>query len=313
MVEVIKYETSKKNEWNAFVKQSPNNSFLFYRDYMDYHAEKFDDFSLMLYSNNTLTALLPANKVEKNVYSHQGLTYGGLILSQQSHYLYLIDYLNSINSYLRLKGIDHLIIKKAPYFYNENLEQKTELLLLRNNTKLHTNLGVAIHCNSFKYPKPNLSKKKLSLYKPQISDDINKFWDILSAHLKNKYNTLPVHSLSEIKQLSEKFPDNIKLLALINEETGEMDAGSLLYINNNIVKTQYISSTLSGRKNRASDALYYNLIKLFEKTHSFIDFGTCDDSDGNININLLKAKEKFGADTFPIFTFTIDTNSIFYL
>ena len=51
---------------------------------MEYHKDRFDDYSLMIFNvNNKLVAILPAHKVDSVLYSHQGLTYGGLVLSSK--------------------------------------------------------------------------------------------------------------------------------------------------------------------------------------------------------------------------------------
>ena len=73
------YQSTLKENWNTFLLESNQQTFLFQRGFMDYHSDRFQDFSLMIYNNGELTALLPANKVDHEIYSHQGLTYGGLI------------------------------------------------------------------------------------------------------------------------------------------------------------------------------------------------------------------------------------------
>ena len=73
------YKSSDKNTWNNFVLESNQDTFLFQRDFMDYHSDRFIDYSLMVYKNDKVIALLPANRVDDTLYSHQGLTYGGLI------------------------------------------------------------------------------------------------------------------------------------------------------------------------------------------------------------------------------------------
>src|SRR5690606_16173620 len=79
---VIKYTPSFYNEWNDFIKNSKNGTFLFHRDFMDYHNDRFEDHSLLVFKNEKLVAVLPANKKEGDLHSHQGLTYGGLILTE---------------------------------------------------------------------------------------------------------------------------------------------------------------------------------------------------------------------------------------
>ncbi len=79
---IVRYDASLINEWNELVENSRNGTFLFNRSYMDYHSDRFADHSLLFYTDKSVPcALLPGN-VRQNVYhSHQGLTYGGFILS----------------------------------------------------------------------------------------------------------------------------------------------------------------------------------------------------------------------------------------
>ena len=80
MFEIRKYTADKKEAWNKFVNKAKNSTFLFDRNYMDYHSDRFNDNSLMFYKKGRLYALLPAHKIANILYSHLGLTYGGLIM-----------------------------------------------------------------------------------------------------------------------------------------------------------------------------------------------------------------------------------------
>ena len=51
---------------------------------MDYHKDRFEDFSLLIYKGERLYALLPANINDDVVYSHQGLTYGSFVLQDSA-------------------------------------------------------------------------------------------------------------------------------------------------------------------------------------------------------------------------------------
>ena len=62
MFDIIRYTPAMADEWNRFVATSKNGTFLFFRDYMDYHADRFRDHSLMFYRDGGLFALLPANE-----------------------------------------------------------------------------------------------------------------------------------------------------------------------------------------------------------------------------------------------------------
>ena len=79
MFDIRRYTPEKAAEWNAFVAQSKNGTFLFDRRYMDYHSDRFEDYSLMFYREDRLYALMPANRCGDVFQSHAGLTYGGVV------------------------------------------------------------------------------------------------------------------------------------------------------------------------------------------------------------------------------------------
>jgi hypothetical protein len=62
-IEIRVYKPEFKGLWDAFVSGAKNGVFLFNRDYMDYHSDRFQDYSLLFFRDNCLVALLPANIV----------------------------------------------------------------------------------------------------------------------------------------------------------------------------------------------------------------------------------------------------------
>ena len=64
MVSIKRYAETDKEAWNRYVAKARNATFLFDRNYMDYHKERFDDHSLLFYRNGKLYALLPAHQQE---------------------------------------------------------------------------------------------------------------------------------------------------------------------------------------------------------------------------------------------------------
>ena len=68
MISICRYEAKKKEEWNDFNKTSKNSLFMFDRNYMEYHSNRFIDHSLMFYDeDDRLIALLPMNKNENKL------------------------------------------------------------------------------------------------------------------------------------------------------------------------------------------------------------------------------------------------------
>ena len=76
-MKVVRYEASMAGRWDEFVGKSKNGTFLLRRPYMDYHADRFEDHSLVLctYGCEWLS-FLPANKAASRLSIHDCLTYG---------------------------------------------------------------------------------------------------------------------------------------------------------------------------------------------------------------------------------------------
>ena len=85
MIEIHRYTAAYHRDWNDFVSESSNGTFLFLREYMEYHVDRFTDYSLLVYDGNKLLALLPANRSGDVLYSHAGLTYGGLVVTTRNN------------------------------------------------------------------------------------------------------------------------------------------------------------------------------------------------------------------------------------
>lgn len=299
MLEVIRYSPDKKTEWDDFVRESDNFSFLFYRDYIEYHSGRFDDYSLMFYDKNKLKSLFPGNIIKNNFYSHQGLTFGGIIHQNKFNYKIAVQCLDAYINHLGSEGLGSVVIKQQPFFYSQSQQQVIQFHL-EHNLKIipKYDIGVFIYTPNHIFPNKCVRKGKLNDYKSLFSEEIDEFWEILENNLALIYDAKPVHSLKEIKYLKSLFPDNIKLLLIKHLNTTLIHAGAVLYEQNNIVKVQYFATTPEGRKNRASDVLYYSIINYYKHSHNYIDFGTNMDRDGNINTSLIETKEKFGASIY---------------
>ena len=118
MFEIRRYDDRRHDEWNAFVAQSKNGTFLFDRRYMDYHADRFADHSLMAYRNGRLYALLPAHREGDRLLSHGGLTYGGLITDAHTTAADTVVLFQELAELLRADGIRQVYYKVMPWIYH---------------------------------------------------------------------------------------------------------------------------------------------------------------------------------------------------
>ena len=101
MISIQRYTGQEKNAWNQFNSGSKNSLFMFDREYMDYHRDRFEDHSLMFYDDDKLIALLPLSERQEILTSHGGLTYGGFITDNKMKQHTMNDCFESFVSYAR--------------------------------------------------------------------------------------------------------------------------------------------------------------------------------------------------------------------
>ena len=297
MFEIRPYTPKLKPEWDAFVAASKNGLFLFYRDYMDYH-QRFTDHSLLIYRRNKLYALLPANREGDTLCSHQGLTFGGLIVNSHFTATEAITILRLINTYLRDEGLRKVVYKAVPWLYQQQPSEEDLYAIYRTtNAKLVARdiasvikLHVPLPC--YRIRNSGMKKAKQLGIIIEESDRWADFWQLLTQNLQTKYHVVPVHSLSEITLLKARFPDNIRLF------TARLDgllAGTVVYEYGDVVHTQYISASPKGKQLHALDLLFDELIHNVYRNKTYFDFGKSTERQGlTLNESLIYQKEGFG-------------------
>lgn len=298
-MEIRRYRREDKELWNSFVSKARNATFLFDRNYMDYHADRFDDNSFMFYHKGKLKAVLPANVAGDTLYSHQGLTYGGLLLDKKATVEDVLECFDSLNSWLRENGISKVVYKALPWIYQQYPSQE-DLYALTWKCKaqlISRDISSSIVIdNKLKFAESRKSgiRKALSLNVEVVeSNDVDVFWHVLEDNLGNRYNAKPVHTASEMKLLMSRFPNNIKLY--VAKMNGEIVGGTLIYVTPQVVHTQYISASVEGKKHGALDLLFDYIINKVYANCRYFDFGKSTEQGGAyLNEPLIFQKEGFG-------------------
>ena len=300
MFSIKTYNDSYKVDWNNFVDISKNSTFLFKREFMDYHAEKFEDFSLLIFYNSELIALFPCNIRDGEVYSHEGLSYGGVIVKREIKFLKYLELFTHLLNYLDEKSIKTLYIKQIPSIYNSNFNGELDYLSFVTGAKIYRRdiISVIDMQNEIKISKDRIQgykrgkKNKLEI---KETDDLDEFWNsILIPTLLNRHYVNPVHSLDDIKKLKRVFNNNIKQFNVYHE--GQIVAGTTIFLTKNVAHVQYIGSNSEKNSLVSLDFLFYNLITEHLSNFKYFDFGNSHEQQGmKINKGLNYWKEGYGA------------------
>ena len=298
MITLVQYQTADKQLWDTFIDSSKIDSFLFKRDFMEYHANRFVDHSFLVYRKEKIVALLPGNIKGNIFFSHQGLTYGGLIPSKKLSTHDVLSIFNELNKTLKDKGVDEVIYKPTPHIYHKYPSEEDLYALFRLKAiRIACNITSTIFQNNkLKFSelrKRGIRKAKRNDVKVMEITDFLDFWNILTHNLSENHGTTPVHSLSEIVLLSSKFPNKIKLFGAFFKS--RLIGGTVIFIMNSIVHVQYIAADIEGKELGALDLIFDKLINEIYIDIPVFDFGQSTEKDGLLlNDGLIFQKEGFG-------------------
>ncbi len=62
------YHSKLKSQWDNFIDKSKNGTFLFLRDFLEYHKDQFEDYSILFYKDNDMIAKKRVRHTSKEYY-----------------------------------------------------------------------------------------------------------------------------------------------------------------------------------------------------------------------------------------------------
>src|SRR4051812_39664564 len=263
-VRIIKYDERQRLIWNDFLSASKNGIFLFHRNYMEYHADRFTDFSLLFVDDkDKLIAVMPANIQASTLISHQGLTFGGVVSDASMKTALMLELFAALKIYLKAEGLARVKYKAVPHIYHRLPAEEDLYALYRDGARLisrEVSSAIDMHerlqfSSGRKWAVKQGKKSGLDVGR---SFDFKGFMAIEEELLGSKYKVKPVHSIEEIRLLADRFPDNIKLFTA--RKGDELMGGVIVYESQRVAHAQYISATDEGKRIGALDVILDLLI-----------------------------------------------------
>jgi hypothetical protein len=273
---------------------------------MDYHSDRFVDYSLMIYDDKDLVACIPAHVRENQWYSHRGLTYGGIFIHGFSPLLFQ-EMIAAIEYFLKQDGIKNVEFNLSPPVYNPFHDSITQSFksagygVSRDQTNMHAMLDNQLTISSKKSAGYRNGKFDDLVFKTNadLADYYNK---VLEPSLQSRFGTKPIHTLEELQRLQANFLEQIIVHTVCYDN--QMIAGVLYFVKDHIAKSQYAASTTSGFEKRAMDFLYQESIRDFKRLGKLaLDFGTIHSPDGSISKGMRRFKEELGAQPTSMLRF----------
>jgi Acetyltransferase (GNAT) domain len=296
---VRRYESDDKPAWDRFVKGAKNGVFLFHRDYMDYHADRFADHSLLFYEGEALVGLLPANVREDALVSHGGLTFGGVLTDDRMRAGGMLRIFEGMKAYCRGQSLSRIIYKATPHIYHSVPAEEDLYALHREGGRLHRREVAAVirMADRVSYAKGRKWSTKRGLAQGLVVEpslDFRAFIALEEELLHKKYGSRPTHTAAEMELLAGRFPENIKLYTASKD--GTLLGGVVIYHSRRVAHTQYIGANDVGLALGAIDCIIHHLLNEVYADVAYFDFGTCTGKDGvSLNSGLMENKESYGA------------------
>jgi hypothetical protein len=297
LMRVTRYQSEQQSLWDPFVAESRNGTFLFQRGYLEYHADRFEHFSLLIWKDEALVAVLPGSRHGEEWRSHGGLTYGGFVAGRDFRAAVALEALEAVTAYLAGQGIKRLLFKPVPHIYHRMPAEEELYALFRCGARLvrrdlSSSLWLANRYGFSKGRKSSLSKARREGVEVGPSDDWEAFMAMEAALLMEKHGVRPVHAAAEIRLLAGRFPANIRLATATRQ--GRLLAGMVTYTTDTVCHAQYIASTPEGRDCGAVDAVGDFVIR--QAAVPWFDFGISTTDQGRVlDAALASNKEGYGA------------------
>ncbi|GAB3655367.1 hypothetical protein GCM10028791_26570 [Echinicola sediminis] len=304
MINIVPYQQTRKKEWEALIQNASNSTFLHSRDFMDYHQDRFEDCSLMAYLNNKLVAVLPANLAKNQVHSHQGLTYGGILVDRSLSTSAVMCLTAEFLEFYNKRNLNTLFLKLAPSIYGLPGQEVFEyIMFVLGAVVFRTDLTYAL---TMPFDGSVLSKRRIRGIKKgeqngvvvKKTDDYEPFWkEVLCPNLMDRHGVSPVHDKEEIAFLHKNNPGAIHQYEAFYQD--QLVAGITVFETEKVAHTQYIASTTKGREVGALDVLVKKLVMEEFAHKAYLNFGIVNEKEGTcINKGLMEWKESFGAKPY---------------
>jgi hypothetical protein len=310
VVRIVPYTQDHRADWDRFVAEAKTSSFLFYRGFMEYHAERFTDFSHLIFVDDELRALMPANVKDDQVSSHGGLTYGGFLSREDMRTPVMMKIVTAWLEWLRSAKLKRFVYKALPAIYHLVPAEEDLYALFQAGAVLDRRMvsSTIDYRRPLKYQERRrraVKKAEKHGYELAESRDYAVFWNILEPNLEDRHRTRPTHSLKEILLLNERFPKNVRLF--LAKAAGAADAGVVVFETESVAHLQYIAASPAGKETSSLDFVIDRVIQLYRGSKRYFDFGISTEDGGKIlNAGLIDQKEGFGARAVNYDIYRID-------
>jgi hypothetical protein len=305
---IERYSPHQVAVWDAFVGASRNGHFMLQRGYMDYHADRFTDESLLFLRGDRVVAVLPAHRRDRTLSSHDGLPFAGLVVGTRTLHRDVTTALALLGAYMRANDLVHFTCTPTPICYHsvpfeDDIYALYALGARCTGMKLSAGFpGTSPPCLSAKTAHELRRTARKYPCRFREVDDVGTFWIDLDRFLGESHGAKPVHSAGEMALLKSRFPRNIRMV--LAEAGGDVIAGLLIYLTDCVQRAQYVFRRKDDHT-RVCARLHLHVAAHPVYRRAWYDFGTSvNPLTGQLDEGVLLNKEISGARGTIVQTWT---------
>jgi hypothetical protein len=295
---VIPYDPTLKTEWDDIVRAAVPTHFMFQRGFLEYHAQRFEEASVVILDKGRPKAIIPATREGSVVTSHGGLTFGTVLAKGRVGLLRMRDMLAVAAEHFAGIGAKDWTLKPLPHIYHSTAADDDICAATMLGGVLHRrDTATAVHPRQERALSSErrraLAKGQAAGFSLQESDRITEFVALVADVLHKRHGTAPVHSANELELLRSRFPDQVRLYTAEDTDSA-IQAGVLAFVTPTVMHAQYIAASDEARRAGGLDVLTAHLLDLASRDGRWFDFGISNERDGSINEGLARNKEGYG-------------------
>jgi hypothetical protein len=309
-IRIQPYSRQLKKDWDSVLSKASYTTFLYTREFIEYHGDRFTDASLIIYDNYEAIAVFPAECQTEVVYSHRGLTYGGWVFVKNLE-MNTVEavYKYSLHHYSKL-GFQKLIVRMIPDFFADFSLDSFKSILEKIGAKISftgihhfTTLPFKIKDRGKRW---GLQKALHSGLRVVEDEEMTGFWEnILIPNLSVKHQAKPTHSIEDIMLLKNKFPKEVLFFSVYHGDT--LLGGAVVFDKKSSAHLQYVAASKEGKQKRALDYLMSYMIQNRFSDKKVFSMGVSHNPNTKeLNQTLISWKESFGGKPCLVNTYEFD-------